>query len=127
MLTTPIRVLIADDDLGYLESLRIVIERQPELRVIGSARDGEEAVELADQLQPEAAVIDLHMPRLDGVSVVRRLRRQHPTLCLIALTGDPAPELHEEAEAAGADGVFLKTELIGKLVQRLAAARRDGS
>src|SRR5438093_4979287 len=74
----PIRVLIADDDEGYLESLEALIERQPELTVVAVARDGQEAVDLAAALDPEAVVIDLHMPRVDGVQAVNRLRSEHP-------------------------------------------------
>jgi DNA-binding NarL/FixJ family response regulator len=123
----PIRVVIADDDQLYLSSLRELIDRQPELSVVGAAQDGIEAIELVEQLSPEAAVIDLHMPRLDGVQTLEQLRREHPSLCLIALTGDPEPELGRAATRAGADGVFLKGELVEKLLDRLAAvAPTDG-
>ncbi len=115
----PIRVVIADDDAGYLESLRALIEQQPELTVVGTARDGQEAIDLVRSLGPEAAVIDLHMPRTDGITAVRELRREHPALCLIALTGDPDPDLKDAATRAGADGVFLKGELVENLVERL--------
>jgi len=117
----PIRVVIADDDQLYLSSLRELIDRQHELSVVGAARDGVEAIDLVEQLSPEAAVIDLHMPRLDGVQALEQLRREHPSLCLIALTGDPEPELGRAATRAGADGVFLKGELVEKLLDRLAA------
>jgi DNA-binding NarL/FixJ family response regulator len=118
-----IRVVLADDDDGYLESLRVLIEQQPGLTVVGTAGDGLAAIELVDELQPAAVVIDLHMPLLDGVSAVSRLRRDHPSLCLIALTGDPEPRLHEAARGAGADGVMLKNELLENLVERLSAVR----
>jgi DNA-binding NarL/FixJ family response regulator len=107
-----IRVLIADDDRPFLDSLQGLIERQPELSVVGAAADGLEAIELADELGPDAVVIDLHMPLLDGVTAAARLRRDHPNLCLIALTGDEAPALHKAVREAGADEVLLKTELV---------------
>jgi DNA-binding NarL/FixJ family response regulator len=118
-----IRVLIADDDRGFLQSLRELIDRQPELLVIGAAADGLEAIELAEELDPDAVVLDLHMPKLDGVSAASRLRRDHPSLCLIALTGDEAPALHQAVREAGADDVLLKNELVEGLLERLAAAR----
>jgi DNA-binding NarL/FixJ family response regulator len=120
---THIRVLIADDDRAFLSSLQVLIDRQPELAVIGTALDGLEAIELADDLDPDAVVIDLHMPLLDGVSAAARLRRDHPNLCLIALTGDDAPALHRAVREAGADEVLLKSELVEGLLERLAAAR----
>jgi len=121
-----VRVLLADDDEVFLASLRVLIEEQPELSVVGTATNGLAALELVDQLAPEAAVLDLHMPLLDGVSAVARLRRDHPHLCLIALTGDDAPALHQAAKDSGADDVLLKTQLLDTLVERLAAARAPG-
>jgi DNA-binding NarL/FixJ family response regulator len=118
-----IRVLIADDDPAFLRSLEQLIGRQPELVVLGLAGDGLEAIELVERLDPDAVVLDLHMPLLDGVSATARLRRDHPSLCLIALTGDAAPELHRAVREAGADEVLLKTELVEGLVERLTAAR----
>jgi DNA-binding NarL/FixJ family response regulator len=119
-----IRVLIADDDPAFLRSLEQLIEGQPELTVIASAANGLEAVELTDRLDPDAVVLDLHMPLLDGVSATVRLRRDHPNICLIALTGDEAPGLHRAVREAGADEVLMKSELIDGLVERLYAARR---
>ena len=83
-----IRVLLADDDEAFLEHLRALIERQGELTVVGTATNGLAAIELVDELAPDAAVLDLHMPLLDGVSACARLRRDHPSLCLVALTGE---------------------------------------
>jgi DNA-binding NarL/FixJ family response regulator len=118
-----IRVLLADDDEPFLSALSPLIERQPQLAVVGKAHDGLAAIELADELEPDAVVIDLHMPRLDGVSAVARLRRDHPSMCVIALTGDEQPALHRAVTEAGADAVLLKDELVDVLVDRLAAAR----
>jgi DNA-binding NarL/FixJ family response regulator len=118
-----IRVLLADDDEGFLVSLQALIDEQRELSVVGTATDGLAAIELVDELGPDAAVLDLHMPLLDGVSTVARLRRDHPHLCLIAVTGDEAPALHRAAKDSGADDVLLKTQLVGALVDRLTAAR----
>ncbi len=121
-----IRVLIADDDAGFLKSLQELIDRQPELHVIGAAANGLEAIELAEKLAPDAVVLDLHMPLLDGVTAAARLRRDHPNLCLIALTGDDAPALHRAVREAGADEVLLKDELVGGLLDRLGAVRERG-
>jgi DNA-binding NarL/FixJ family response regulator len=124
--SAPITVLLADDDAQYLESLRALVERQPELQVVGEAADGLRAIELVDELDPDAAVIDIHMPLVDGVTAVARLRRDHPRICLIAITGDDEPELLRAVHEAGADAVLLKAELVETLVDRLAAARVAG-
>jgi len=119
----PLRVLLVDDDRGFLDSLQPLIEQQPALTVAGTAANGLDAIELADELDPDAVVIDLHMPIVDGVTAVARLRKDHPNLCLIALTGDPAPELHEAVTEAGADAVLIKGDLVDSLVHRLRAVR----
>ena len=119
----PVRVLLADDDAAFLESLRPLIERQPELTVVGTAENGLDAIEQADALAPDAVVIDLHMPLVDGVTAVARLRKDHPNICLIAVTGDPDRQLHEAVAEAGADAVLEKGELVDTLVERLAAVR----
>jgi DNA-binding NarL/FixJ family response regulator len=119
----PVRVLLVDDDRDFLESLRPLIEHQPVLTVAGTADNGLDAIELADELDPDAVVIDLHMPVVDGVTAVARLRKDHPNLCLIALTGDAAPELHRAVTEAGADAVLMKGDLVDSLVQRLRAVR----
>ena len=124
MSAAPIRVLLADDDELFLTSLQALIDRQPELTVVAAAENGLEAIELAASLEIEAAVIDLHMPLLDGVTAVSRLRRDNPSLCLIVLTGDSDESLHHAAAEAGADAVLEKHELARVLIERLAAARR---
>jgi DNA-binding NarL/FixJ family response regulator len=118
-----IRVLLADDDPTFASSLRELIDRQPELCVVGVAHDGLRAIELAEELRPEAAVLDLHMPLVDGVTAVSRLRQDHPHLCLIVLTGDDAPDLHRAVSDAGADAVLLKGEIVDVLVERLSGLR----
>jgi DNA-binding NarL/FixJ family response regulator len=120
-----IRVLLADDDPPFVESLVPLIERQPELAVVGRAQDGLAAIELAEELHPDAIVIDLHMPLVDGVTAVARLRRDHPSMCVIALTGDAQPELHRAVTEAGADAVLVKEEFVDVLVERLAAAKEN--
>ena len=123
MSAAPVQVLLADDDSRFLESLRLLIDGQPHLTVAGTAVDGLEAIELADELAPDAVVIDLHMPLVDGVAAVARLRRDHPSLCLIALTGDETPRIHDAVREAGADAVLMKEDFVETLMDRLRAIR----
>lgn len=120
-----ISVVLADDDKGYLELLHALVDLQPHLRVVGVALDGLEALECVESIDPDAVVIDLHMPRMDGLEAVRRLRAEHPSLCLIAITADADPALHRSAEAAGADAVMLKGQLLEGLTERIATARQQ--
>ena len=127
MTTSPdhgtVRVLLADDDRRYAAALRLLIEEQPELTVVALAYDGKETLDLADSLEPDAVVVDLHMPNVDGVTAIRQLREAHPHICLIALTGDESTDIHERAKEAGADGVLVKGQMLEALVERLRSAR----
>jgi DNA-binding NarL/FixJ family response regulator len=118
-----IRVLLADDDRRYAAALRLLIEEQPELTVVALAYDGQETLDLADQLDPDAVVVDLHMPNMDGVTAIRKLREEHPHICLIALTGDESTAMHDRATDAGADDVLVKGQMLEALVERLRGAR----
>jgi DNA-binding NarL/FixJ family response regulator len=123
MAAAPIRVLLADDDVLFLESLKALIDHQPELEVVAAAENGLKAIELAAALDIDAAVVDLHMPLLDGMTAVARLRQDNPSLCLIVVTGDSDERLHRAATEAGADAVLEKHELAQGLIDRLGAAR----
>ena len=117
----PIRVLVADDNKQFLEALGALLEQHETFRVIAEATDGLAAIELADTLEPDAIVLDLHMPLLDGVTATARLRRDHPNVCLIALTADPDRSLHDSVKEAGADAVLSKDVLVDGLVDQLRA------
>ncbi len=120
----PIKVLLADDDELFLASLEELVGGQPELDVVARAHNGLEAIELAEQVALDAAVVDLHMPLIDGVTAIARLRRDHPSLCVIGLTGDTDQALHRAAAEAGADAILEKHTMARVLVDRLATGRR---
>src|SRR5205085_10244475 len=96
---------------------------QPALPVGGRASNGLAASELAAERRPDAIVMDLPMPLVDAVTAVARLRKDHPSMCVIALTGDEQPGLHRAVTEAGADAVLVKAEFVDVLVERLADAK----
>src|SRR5204862_7012192 len=100
-----------------------LMARQPEPAAVATAHDWIEALVRAGPPEPEPVVVDLPMPRLDGVSTVARLRHDYPAMCLIALTGAPSPELQSAAREAGADTVLHKSEMLDGLLDRLAMGR----
>jgi DNA-binding NarL/FixJ family response regulator len=116
-----IRIVLADDDEAFLESLRVLVDEHPSLSVEATATDGVRATELVRELEPDALVIDLHMPRLDGVAAIGQLRAKHPELCVIALTGDESREIHQAVAEAGGDAVLLKSQMVENLAERLVA------
>lgn len=104
----PIRVLIADDQRVVREGLALVLGLLPEIEVVGSATDGDEAVALAAELLPDIVLMDLRMPRRDGVEATRLLRERVPQTKVVALTTYTDDQSVIEALRAGARGYLTK-------------------
>jgi len=104
----PIRVLIVDDHAVVREGLRAFLELQDRMEVIGEAGDGREAIEEAERLRPDVILMDLVMPRLDGIEAMRGLHEQVPAARVIVLTSFLDDERLVPALRAGAAGYLLK-------------------
>jgi DNA-binding NarL/FixJ family response regulator len=122
--TGPIRVLIADDHSVLREGLRMVIELQPDLEVAGEAKDGAEALALAQQLQPDVVLLDLMMPNLDGLSALGQMKGIAPQARVVVLTSAEEEDRMIEAMRAGAQGYLLKTEGASAVLDAIRAAYR---
>ena len=105
---TAIRILIADDHPVVCEGLVTILGLQDDLEVVGQARDGEEACRLYEQLRPDILILDLRMPKKDGLQVVAELMAQRPRPRIIVLTNSPKAEDLRRALSAGAKGYLLK-------------------
>lgn len=103
-----IRVLIADDHRLVRQGLRLLLQLDPELDVIGEAEDGFEAVRLTKQLRPDMVLMDLLMPGMDGISATAAIRQDNPETEVIVLTGVPESREVVEVVRAGAIGYLLK-------------------
>jgi DNA-binding NarL/FixJ family response regulator len=104
----PIRVLIADDQRVVREGLALVLGLLPEIEVVGSACDGDEAVAMAADLVPDVVLMDLRMPRCDGVEATRRLRERVPQATVVVLTTYADDQSVIDALRAGARGYLTK-------------------
>jgi two-component system, NarL family, response regulator LiaR len=118
----PIRVLIADDHAVVREGLRTFLDLQDGIEVVGEAGDGEEAIREAERLQPDVVLIDLVMPRLDGVQAMRRLRERVPKARTVVLTSFLDDEHLLPAMRAGAAGYLLKSVQPQELARAVRAA-----
>ena len=124
----PARVLVADDHELAREALLSVLAREPDLAVVGEARDGREAVALARRLRPDLVLMDLRMPGLDGLQATRAVLAEVPGVRVVVLTSLEARAVVLEALRAGAAGYLpkgaTKAEVLATLRDVLAGAVR---
>jgi DNA-binding NarL/FixJ family response regulator len=126
-MTSPVRVLIADDQELFREGLHTLLSVQLDLQVVGEARNGEEALRLAAVLKPDVILMDLRMPLLGGVAATRRLKSIQPESKVIVLTTFDDDEDVFEGLRAGAVGYLLKDVPSEKLVEAIRAVARGES
>lgn len=120
--TGRITVLLVDDHAVVREGLRTFLELQEGIEVVGEAADGEEALGLAERLRPDVILMDLVMPKLDGVGAMRELRRRLPEIRVIVLTSFSDDERLLPAIQAGAAGYLLKDVQPQELARAVRAA-----
>jgi PAS domain S-box-containing protein len=118
-----IRVLLADDHPVMREGLVRLLREQPDIEVVGEAGDGEVAVRLARQLQPDVLVVDVSMPRVDGLEAIRQLRAEQPALRIIALSMHEDVETEWAMREAGAVEYLVKSGRPERLVAAIRASR----
>ncbi len=106
--TTPARVLIADDHELVRDGFRRMLGYEEDLEVVGEARDGREAVELCRRLDPDLVLMDVRMPKMDGLEATRAIKAQHPSVSVLVVTTYDNPDYLLEAIKAGAAGYVLK-------------------
>jgi DNA-binding NarL/FixJ family response regulator len=114
---SPMNILIVDDDQASREGLRELFELRPNVTVIGEAIDGEEAVNLADALHPDLVVMDVQMPRMDGLEATRQIKQHTPAIRVVLLT--MYREYRAAALRSGADAFLVKGDGIGPLLAAL--------
>ncbi len=104
-----IKILIADDHAVVREGTRQILEEEPDLQVVAQAADGEEAVNLADRFKPDLAIIDISMPKVDGIEATRRIKAAYPAMAVLILTAYDDDQFVFSLLEAGAAGYLLKS------------------
>ena len=117
----PFRIVVAEDDESFLEAISLLLEQDDRFVVAGRASNGREAVALTEEVAPDAVVLDIEMPVLDGVEATRRLREASPDLPIVAVSGHDYEERVLEIRQAGADDYVRKARLAEELPRALAA------
>jgi DNA-binding NarL/FixJ family response regulator len=104
------RVVLADDHLLFREGMKLLIERMPDVEVVGEAGDGLELLRLLKEVAPDMAIIDIAMPNLRGIEAAREIKMSHPRTKVLILTMHKSKEYLYHSISAGADGYLLKED-----------------
>jgi DNA-binding NarL/FixJ family response regulator len=118
----PFRILVAEDDESFLDAIALLLEQDDRFVLAGRARDGQEAVALAEEVAPDAVVLDIEMPVVDGVEAARQLRAAAPQLAIVAVSGHDYEERVLEIRQAGADDYVRKARMADELPRVLASS-----
>jgi DNA-binding NarL/FixJ family response regulator len=111
-----IRILIADDYADWRSQVRSLLQAQPEWQVIAEALDGSEAIQKAEELKPDLVVLDIGLPKLNGIEAARRIRQLSPSSKIIFLSQNNDPDVVRAALSTGAQGYVCKTDARRELV-----------
>jgi DNA-binding NarL/FixJ family response regulator len=118
----PVRVLVADDEPLFVESVEALLHSDERVRVVGSATNGQDAVDLARGLEPDVILMDISMPVLDGIEAARRIRLDHPATAVLILTGSSIAADVDRARQAGVSGFLTKDRIGTQLVNAILEA-----
>ncbi len=122
-----IKVVLADDQELIRQSLGFVLNRQEDIEIVGTARNGQEALRLVEEHQPDVALLDVRMPEMDGVECTRRIKQQYPRTKVIILTTFDDDEYIYDALRYGATGYLLKGVSVERLTEAVREAAHGGS
>lgn len=118
------RILIADDHELVRRGVRSLLLTQPDIEVCGEAVDGQDAIEQSRKLNPDVIVMDISMPRLNGLEATREIRRMLPQTNIVVLTQHDSPEMMQQALIAGARGYVVKSEISANLIAGIHKVHR---
>jgi two-component system, NarL family, response regulator NreC len=124
--SAPRRVLLADDHVTVRHGLKLLIDSQPDMKVIAEASDGETAVQQALALRPDVVVMDISMPGLNGLMATRRLKQLQPDAAVVTLTRHSDDAYLQELLRAGVSGYVLKQSAPAELLQAIRVAAAGG-
>ncbi len=116
-----IRILVADDFGPWRSSVRHILAKRRDLQVVGEAADGLEAVQRAEELQPDLILLDLSMPDLNGIEAARRIFRVTPKSMILFVSQERSAAIAREALNTGAHGYVIKTDANSELLCAIAA------
>ncbi|HEY7499256.1 MAG TPA: response regulator transcription factor [Vicinamibacterales bacterium] len=122
----PLRVLLADDHVTVRHGLKLLIDGQPDMKVVSEASDGAAAVQRALEVKPDVVVMDISMPGMNGLVATRTLKQQQPDMAIVTLTRHGDNAYLQELLRAGVSGYVLKQSAPAELLQAIRVAAKGG-
>ena len=121
MAASSVRVLVVDDYEPWRRFVSTTLQKQPELQIVGEVTDGFEAVQKAQQLQPDLILLDIGLPTLNGIEAARRIREVSPKSKILFVSENRSWDIVEEALRTGAGGYVVKSDATGELLPAVEA------
>lgn len=118
---TPIRIFVVDDYDPWCRFLRLALLVHEELQVIGQFNDGLEAIQKAEELQPDLILLDINLPTLNGIEVAHRIREVSPKSKILFVSENRSPDVAEKAIGIGARGYIVKSDAARELLPAIKA------
>jgi DNA-binding NarL/FixJ family response regulator len=118
---TVMRILVVDDFEPWRHFVRLELQKQPTLQVVGETSDGLGAVRKAQELQPDLILLDIGLPKLNGIEAARRIRQSAPKTIILFVSENRLRDIAQEALATGASGYILKSEAKSELLAAIEA------
>jgi len=119
--TASVRVIVVEDDEKWRHFFSAALQKQPEVQVIGEVSDGLEAVQKAQELQPDLILLDIGLPTLNGIEAARRIRKVSPASKILFISENRSADIAEAALSTGASGYVVKSDAASELLPAVKA------
>ena len=117
--TTPARLIVVDDHALVRKGMEGMLQGEPDLEIVGEAADGREAVSIAKKRTPDVIIMDINMPRMDGIEATRRIKKEQPGTVIIAVSVNDTADIRETLQKAGASAFVSKDEAGERLYETI--------
>lgn len=122
-----IRIVIAEDHQALIDGIKLALEFEEEIQVIGEANDGEALIELVRLKQPDVVITDIRMPKCDGISATKIIKSEFPHIQVVGFSMFDQPEAMKQMREAGASGYIMKNSSLSKVVEAIRTVSQKNS
>ena len=122
-----IRLAIAEDHQSLIDGIKLLLEYEDHITIVGTANDGEALIDIVDKKQPSVVLTDIRMPKLDGIEATKRIKEKHPNIKVLAFSMFDQTEAIEQMLAAGASGYILKNSSLSEVLNAIVEVSKGNT